>query len=45
MFCKTKSARYKCVFKHVHMGIFVIVLGMRVVLGWVKMDLLHKAYV
>ena len=40
MFCK--SSRYKCVFKHVRRGIFVIVLGMRVVLGWLRlrMDLL-----
>jgi len=40
MFCK--SSRYKCVFKHVRRGIFVIVLGMHVVLGWLRlrMDLL-----
>jgi len=32
MFCK--STRYKYVFKHFRRGILVIVLGMRVVLGW-----------
>ena len=45
MFCK--STRYKYVFKHVRRGIFkiVIILGMRVVLGWLSMDLLRNAYV
>jgi len=43
MFCSCTG--YKCVFKHVRRGIIVIVLGMRVVLGWLRMDILRTAYV
>jgi len=37
----------KSVFKYVHRGNSVIVLGMRVVLGfgWLRLDLLRTAYV
>jgi len=27
------------------MGVVVIVIGMRIVLGWIRMDLLRTAYV
>jgi len=43
MFCK--STRYKCSFKHVFREFFVIVLGMQVVLGWLRIELLRTAYV